>query len=131
MRSPLSYRDLAAEATRGGWPALVGTTVADALEFNASYCTDITATDLPLATGVRHDPVRMRRLLSSIARNIASETGVTGLAADVAADGSPIDRNTVRTYLDALTTVFAFEEQPAWSPSLRSRTRLRSQASFT
>lgn len=127
VRSPLSYRDLAAEAVRGGWPALVDASITDALDFNASYCSDITATDLRLATGVRHDPVRVRRLLASLARNIATEATVTSLAAHVAADDSPIDRNTVRTYLDALTAIFAFEEQPAWSISLRSRTRLRSQ----
>ena len=125
VRSPLSYRDLVAEAVRGGWPALVDATVADAIEFNTSYCSDLASIDLPLATGVRHDPVRVRRLLASLARNIASEAGVTSLVADIAADGSPIDRNTVRTYLDALTTIFAFEELPAWSVSLRSRTRLR------
>lgn len=127
VRSPLGYRDLAAEAVRGGWPALVDADIVDALEFNASYVSDITATDLRLATGVRHDPVRVRRLLASLARTIATEATVSSLAADVAADGSHIDRNTVRTYLDALTSIFAFEEQPAWSTSLRSRTRLRGQ----
>lgn len=127
IRSPLSYRDLAAEAVRGGWPALINASVADASEFTRSYVADITSTDLRLATGVRHDPVRVRRLLASLARNIATEATVASLASDVAADGSPIDRNTVRTYLDALTAIFAFEEQPAWNISLRSRTRLRSQ----
>lgn len=125
IRSPLTYRDLAAESVRGGWPALVNATIADAIEFTRSYVEDIASTDLRLATGVRHDPVRIRRLLASLARTIATEASVTSLASDVAADGSPIDRNTVRTYLDALTTIFAFEEQPAWSVSLRSRTRLR------
>lgn len=127
VRSPLTYRDLAAEAVRGGWPALIDASVGDAREFNASYLSDITATDLRLATDVRHDPVRVRRLLSSLGRNIATEASVTNLTSDVAADGSSIDRNTVRTYLDALASIFIFEEQPAWSISLRSRTRLRSQ----
>lgn len=126
VRSPLSYRELAVEAVRGGWPALLDGSTADGIEFNASYCSDIASTDLPLATGTRHDPVRVRRLLGSIARNIATEAGAAKLAADVAADGSAIDRNTVRSYLDALGSVFVFDEQPAWSASLRSRTRLRS-----
>ena len=62
-----------------------------------------------------------------MARNVATEAGATRLATDVAADGSAIDRNTVRAYLDALATIFVLEEQPAWSVGLRSRTRLRSQ----
>lgn len=127
VRSSLTYRDLAAEAVRGGWPTLVNAAIDDARDFNASYLSDITATELKLATGVRHDPVRVRRLLASLGRNIATETTLASLTADVAADGSPIDRNTIRTYLDALTAIFAFEEQPAWSVSLRSRTRLRGQ----
>lgn len=127
VRSPLGYRDLAAESVRGGWPALVHSSVADAVEFNASYCNDITSTDLRLATGVRHDPVRVRRLLASLARNVATEANVANLTTEVAADGRSIDRDTVRTYLDALASIFVFEEQPAWSVSLRSRSRLRSR----
>ncbi|MDR1354782.1 MAG: DUF4143 domain-containing protein [Propionibacteriaceae bacterium] len=127
IRSPLSFAQLAVEATRGGWPGLVETGTAEALDFNASYCADIASTDLRLATGTRHDPVRVRRLLASLARNIASEATVAKLSSDVAADGKMIDRDTIRNYLDALTTIFIFEEQPAWSASLRSRTRLRSQ----
>lgn len=127
IRSPLSYRDLAAEAIRGGWPALVEATIADAMEFNASYLADLASTDLRQASPTRHDPVRVRRLLASLARNIASEATLASLVADVAADGGHLDRNTVRAYLDALTGVFAYEEQPAWAVSLRSRARLRSQ----
>lgn len=127
VRSALGYRELAAEAVRGGWPGLLGARETEARDFTWSYLSDLTSTDLPLATGVRHDPVRVRRLLASVARNVATEATAAKLAADVAADGSAIDRGTVRTYLDALTTVFALEEQPSWSVSLRSRTRLRSQ----
>lgn len=55
----------------GGWPALLDATPRQALTFNRSYCDDLCSTDIPLATGVRHDPARVRRLLSSIARNLA------------------------------------------------------------
>lgn len=128
IRSALTYRDLAAEAVRGGWPALVEADISSAIEYNRSYFDDLASVDLPLATGVHHDPVRVRRLLQSLARNIAGEATTQRLASDVSADGASIDRATVRTYLDALTTVFALEELPAWSVNLRSRTRLRSRA---
>jgi len=127
VHSPLSYHDLAEEAVRGGWPALLGSGLEDSRAFNASYVADLCSTAIPSATGVRHDPVRLRRVLMSVARNLASETTLQSLTADVCGDGATIDRGTVRTYLDALTTVFAYEEQPAWSPALRSRTRLRSR----
>ncbi|MDR0416080.1 MAG: ATP-binding protein [Propionibacteriaceae bacterium] len=128
VRSPLAYRDLADAAVRGGWPGLLGVATGDALDFNRSYLDDLCSADIPTATGARHDPRRMRRLLASLARNIATEAGVVAVAADVAADGAALDRGTARTYMDALAAVFALEELPAWSVALRSRTRLRSSA---
>ena len=126
--NPLSYTDLAVEAVRGGWPALLSATFADAVTFNRSYIDDLCSSDIPLATGVRHDSVRMRRLLGSISRNIASEATLENLARDVSADGGQLNPETVRTYLDALTRVFALEELPAWSVALRSRSRLRTSS---
>jgi predicted AAA+ superfamily ATPase len=128
VRSPLSYRDLATEAVRGGWPGLLEVGLDEAVDYNASYVADLCSVDIPGATGSRHDPVRLRRLLESLARHIATEASIQSLTSDVVADGASIDRGTVRTYLDALTTVFALEELPAWSVALRSRTRLRSRA---
>ena len=126
--SPLSYADLAVEAVRGGWPALLSATAADAVTFNRSYVDDLCSSAIPLATGVRHDSVRMRWLLGAISRNIASEATLENLARDVSADGGQLNSETVRTYLDALTTVFALEELPAWSVALRSRSRLRTSS---
>ncbi|HKZ92854.1 MAG TPA: DUF4143 domain-containing protein, partial [Candidatus Limnocylindrales bacterium] len=40
----------------------------------------------------------------------------------------PIDYHTVITYVEALTRVFVVEDLPAWSPTLRSRSVLRSSA---
>ena len=124
-RSQLAYRDLAEAAIVGGWPALLRASHRQAVAFNRSYLDDLCASAIPLATGVRHDPVRLRRLLESVARNIASEATLESLAADVSADGGAFDPKTARTYLDALATVFALDELPAWSVALRSRSRLR------
>ncbi len=121
----LTYAELAVEAVRGGWPALVSATPVAAARFNRSYLDDLAQLDIPAATGVRHEPTRIRRLLASLARTIATEAKPSNLAADVGADGKPIDAGTIRDYVDALTAVFAYEELPAWSVSLRSRSRLR------
>ena len=127
VRSQLTYNDLADEAVKGGWPALLGASAGDAREFTAGYLADLAATDLSLATGTRHDPIRVARLMTSLARNIGTEATIANLTADVAADGSSISRDSVRSYLDALMRVYALDEQPAWAASLRSRTRLRQQ----
>ena len=124
-RSQVAYRDLAEAAVVGGWPALLQASHRQAVAFNRSYLDDLCASAIPLATGVRHDPARMRRLLESVARNIASEATLESLTADVSADGGAFDPKTARTYLDALATVFALDKLPAWSVALRSRSRLR------
>ena len=124
-RSQMTYRDLAEATIVGGWPVLLRASHRQAVAFNRSYLDDLCASEIPLATGVRHDPVRLRRLLESVARNIASEATLESLAADVSADGGAFDPKTARTYLDALATVFALDELPAWSVALRSRSRLR------
>lgn len=128
VRSELSYRDLAEQAVRGGWPGALHLTTGQARTFTASYLRDLTASELQAATGTTHDPVRVQRLLVSLARNVATEATITRLATDAAGDGASVNRTTVSTYLDALTRVFAVEEVAAWSPQLRSRTRLRQQA---
>lgn len=127
-RARLTYRDLSEAAITGGWPALLNANPRQAVAFNRSYVDDVCSSAIPLATGVRHDPVRMRRLLASVARNIASDVTLESLAADVSADGGPFDPRTARTYLDALTTIFVLDELPAWSVALRSRSRLRSRS---
>ena len=127
-RATLTYRDLAVAAVTGGWPALLGATERQARAFNRSYLEDLCTSAVPLATGVRHDAVRMRRLVDSVARNVASEATLATIAADVAGDGFAFDRNTARVYMDALATVFALDELPAWSVALRSKSRLRTSA---
>ena len=126
-RTNLTYRELSEAAITGGWPALLDATPRQAVAFNRSYLDDLCSSAIPLATGVRHDPVRMRRLLESVARNIASEPTLENLATDVSGDGGAFDVKTARTYLDALSVVFGLDELPAWSVALRSRSRLRTK----
>ena len=123
--SELSYPELAEEAVRGGWPGLLGASVRQGVLFNRSYVDDLCGTDVPVATGVRHDAARLRRLLESVSRNLSSEVTLQSLATDVGGDGHPVDPKTIGTYLDALSVVFGLDELPAWSVALRSRSRLR------
>lgn len=116
---------MAALALRGGWPGLLDSSQKAAQLFNATYLEELLATELPLATGVRHDPLRLRRLVQAMARNLATEASATKLAQDINGDGGTTDPATVRTYLDSLSRVFATEFLPAWSVRLRSRSRLR------
>lgn len=124
-RSPLTYEQLAEQAVRGGWPGLLGAGTTTALRFNRSYCDDISSSGIAAPSGVTHDPVRMGRLLSSLARRISTESTLRSLASDIGGTEVSIAPDTVRSYMDSLARVFCLDELPAWSVKLRSRSRLR------
>lgn len=54
---------------RGGWPQAVGKTTADAMRIAAAYIDGVCESDVSRADGVKRDPVKVRALLSSLARN--------------------------------------------------------------
>ena len=126
--SDLSYQQLAQETIRGGWPGLIGESDEAAMDFNTAYCDELCQVDIPMAAGVMHDPVRVRRLLSALARHISGDATLRSLAEDVAGDGAEFATTTARTYMDGLTQVFVLEEFPAWFASLRSKSRLRTRS---
>lgn len=120
--------DLIEALVRGGWPALQRLSAEDAIRSVSDYLGEISRTDISQVDSVRRDPTRVRRLLGSLARNVATQVALTTLAADSAGDGeNPLKRHTVGEYLSALERLFVIENQLAWQPHLRSRSRLRSE----
>lgn len=114
-------------ACRGGWPGMRdadGDTAADAAR---AYLDEISRTDVSRVDGTHRDPVRVRRLIVSLARNVATEVRHTTLAADTAgsAGDAPLERRTVAGYMAALRRLFVVEEVPAWRPHLASRAQVR------
>ena len=110
---------------RGGWPLTQGMAPRDAQEFARDYLDEVCRVDVQKASGTRHSPQSVRRLVASLARNSASEATQDTLATDMGEDKTTA-RQTLRLYLDALNSVFVYESQPAWKTRLLSRTTLRS-----
>ncbi len=117
-------RDIASLICVGGWPGGLHMVEDQARRGAADYMREIARVDIPLVSGIMHNPVTVRRLLRSLARNVATEAKVTKLAWDAGGD-QPLHRHTVNAYLEALERIFVVEDQPAWSVSLRSRATLR------
>ncbi|MDE0700698.1 MAG: DUF4143 domain-containing protein [Acidimicrobiaceae bacterium] len=117
-------RDVALAVCAGGWPRNLGQSEDDALSSAGDYVNEIIRADIPAASGVRHDPTMLRRLMRSLSLNVATEAKMTKLASDMDT-GHPSGRNTVAAYLDALRRVFVIEDQSAWSVNLRSKAILR------
>lgn len=121
----LSIVRLAELVALGGWPGNLGKTPAATLASIRDYIEEIRRTDVSRIDGVRRDPARLGRLLRSLARNESTYVSGATLAADTGSEGAGLRDDTVRDYLDALERLMIVENQPAWAPHLRSRSRLR------
>ena len=119
---PMTVPDLAEAICRGGWPGTLGTDLPTAQRFVRNYLNEIRRADLNRVSGKRRDPNRALRLLRSLARNIGTAVAVRTLAADIGNGTTP---RTATEYLDDLIRLFVIEDLPAFSPQLRSRSRLR------
>jgi predicted AAA+ superfamily ATPase len=118
-------RDWAEIIARGGWPAVCRVDVADAQDYCRDYLALIAEADMAMETGVTRDPIRVVRLIRSLARNVSTEASITTLAKDSAGSTGPLNRETVSRYLDALERLMVVEPQPAWDTALRGSAMLR------
>ena len=125
--SRLSMDRLAFLVCRGGWPQAVDMPEEIALEQAMDYCDAVIRSDINRADNVQKNPERVRRLMRSYARNQGGQVPNTVLAQDIAAnDETPINEETVASYVNALRKIFVVEDMPAWKPNLRSKTAIRS-----
>lgn len=117
----MDVREVVHHLVVGGWPANLDLGVDDALDANAEYLHAIVHVDLPRVDGVRRDPEQLTRLVRGFARNIATDASLAaiGLAGETSASV-----NTRTDHARALARLYLTEDQPAWSPHLRSRIRL-------
>ena len=124
-QSGLSIAAVADLVCAGGWPGNIGMALPQTLRANRAYLDEIRRTDVSTVSGSTRDPVKVGRLLRSLARNIATPVAMSKLAAEAGDNSSPLKADTAAAYLDALDRLMVVENQPAWSPHLRSRTTLR------
>ena len=111
----------------GGWPASFWIPEENAPMIALEYLNMVINEDINRVDGVRRDPALVQLFIRSLARNSATQVKATSLKADVAErEGGDISEQTVRGYYEALKRIFVIEEQDAWAPSLRSRSRIRS-----
>lgn len=121
----LKLHDLIDEVSRGGWPGFRELDLAQARREVRDYLDEVRRVDINRVDGVGRDPERVGRLLQSLARNVATRAPATTLAADTAGPAATVSDDTVRSYLSALTRLMIVEDQPSWTPHLRSRVDMR------
>ncbi len=110
----------------GGWPTLLNESTKNAIKMNSGYIDLLCEVDMSRASGVKRDPLKVRSLLRSIARNTATLVDNKTLELDVkTSDRNELSRNTISEYLDALSRLMILYEQPAFNPHIRSSASLR------
>lgn len=123
--SNLSIEQIAFAICRGGWPASVKIKGNDALELAKDYVDAIIHQDISRIDGVEKNPKRVQLLLRSLARNIATMASNVTIMQDMEGDEKGITAPTLDVYMNALRRIYVVEDQPAWSPSIRSKTAIR------
>ena len=126
--STLSIEQIAFSLCRGGWPASIKRTTNAALRMSVDYVEAVINQDISRVDGVDKNPNRVRLLLRSLARNVSTLATTKTILDDIEATDTSISDKTIYSYLNALCRIFVVEDLPAWSPSLRSKTAIRTSS---
>lgn len=125
--SDLEIEKIAELIVRGGWPASVADEKKNALRHSIDYVEAIINADVSRVDNIEKNPIRVRALLRSLARNISTMATLKTIKDDIAmgdADGA-ISEKTIGGYLNALNRIYVTENLQAWNPALRSKTAIR------
>lgn len=126
--SDLTIEQIAFALCRGGWPASVSRSGQAALRMSMDYVEAVINQDISRVDNIEKNPNRVRMLLRSLARNISTMASIQTIQADIEATDNALSDKTISSYLNALRRIFVVEDLPAWSPSLRSKTTIRTSA---
>ena len=126
--SELSIEKIAFALCRGGWPASVMKNETSALRMSRDYVEAVINHDVSRVDDVEKNPERVRLLLRSLARNVATLASIQTIKNDIEATDISISDKTISSYLNALRRIFVVEDLPAWLPSMRSKTAIRTSS---
>jgi len=120
--------DIAFLICRGGWPKAVGKGRSrSALRQSVNYYEAVVRADISRVDNVERDEERTRRIMRSYARHQGTQASIQSILDDIKYnDTTELSDKTVYSYINALKSIFAIEDMPAWNPNLRSKSAIRS-----
>lgn len=127
--NPVDLELIIERMIKGGFPGLINKTLAQAIENNRSYVDLLAEVDMSRISNIKRNPEKVRGLLRTLARNVATTVDVTVLEKDIKMnENKDISRPTIYDYLEALNRLMIIEDQPAWSTHIRSSASMRKSA---
>ena len=124
--SNLTLDDLIYAICRGGWPVCFNIkNKENRLEIARDLVFQICNKDISNLDNTRKNPELTLTILKSYARNICTLTEFRTIYRDVASTNI-ISERSFNDYIDSLKRLYIIEDVQAWSPSIRSKTVIRS-----
>lgn len=123
----LSVPDYAELLVAGGFPEFYALDPVDAQEAMESYMLEMSEHDYPQLGGPRRDPRRFLSFLRGYAGLVAQPATAAAIRrriGELSGASAPPAPDTVNVLHDFATRLFLVEDQPAWAPSVRSKTSL-------
>ena len=127
--TPTDLESIVERIIKGGFPAILNKSLAQAMEINRAYVDLLAEVDMSRVSDVKRNPDKVRGLLRALARNVATTVDITVLEKDVKLnENTDVSRPTIYDYLEALNRLMIIEDQPAWNTHIRSSASLRKSA---
>ena len=125
-KSDMTIDDVIFSICRGGWPGSLNISSKEAqLEIAKDLYRQTCDVDISKIDGVKRNSAIAQAILKSYSRNLCTLAETKTLLADVKANYTVSDV-TVFDYLAALEQLYIIDDVEAWSPSIRSKTAIRS-----
>jgi predicted AAA+ superfamily ATPase len=126
---PTSIDLIIGQLIKGGFPRQMNSSVAQSADINRAYVELLADVDMSRVSQTKRDPLKVRGLLKSLARNTSTLVVNKVLEKDIKEHESiSLSRPTIYDYLDVLQRLMILEDQPAWNTHIRSTHTLRNSA---
>lgn len=123
--STADVETLAQLTCRGGWPwSVVGTSTDTCLETAYNLVDTICHRDISKVDDVARNPQHARVIMQEYARVSSTQAKQTSIRRDLAVRGTELSRDTIDSYIARLRELYVIQDLPAWTPSLRARSRI-------
>lgn len=126
LTGEVNLKRLANLIVRGGWPQGLTVPEEKAYLLPQGYINAIIDDGANRLDDIKRDSSKMLRLLKSLARNESTTVSNKTLKKDISdTDGIDISDQTISEYLDVFRRLYVIEDQPPFSPSVRSSVRVK------
>ena len=125
--SALTISDQVDLVCRGGWPGILQSPKKMTVSYIRDYYKSLVNADIIDVDGIKRDPKKAEAVLRTYARAISTLTDYQTMVRDLESVGDGININTLSSYISAFEKIFVIENVEAWTPKLRSASKIRSK----